>query len=192
MCGTGNAAGWDPMARQQSVVAPEPFRWCHCVVPRSMEKPMQPLYDDEQREVSGEKYWAQKELGRTLGITAVHVGDLLRSVGLLMPDARDATPEAADSEAAKHVTAKTAGGFHRYPRWNKDLVLEPLARALEGMPKPLPRNRPPSHAAHGPHHLQSVIGRTHRLVGEPTGSRGTCPLGRRRQCPKFAADVAAP
>lgn len=107
-----------------------------------MDKPLQQLYDDEQHEVNREIFWGQKELGQTLGITAVHVGDLLRSVGLLMPEARDATPEALDSEAAKYVTVKTADGFHRYPRWNKDLVLEPLSQALEGMPKPLPRNKP--------------------------------------------------
>ncbi len=107
-----------------------------------MEKPLQPLYDDDHCEVSREVFWGQKELGQDLGITAVHVGDLLRSVGLLMPEAKDATPEALDSKAAVYVTVKTAEGFHRYPRWNKDLVLGPLAQALRGMPKPLPRNRP--------------------------------------------------
>ncbi|GAA1879262.1 hypothetical protein GCM10009715_27360 [Paeniglutamicibacter psychrophenolicus] len=107
-----------------------------------MEKPLQPLYDDEHCEVNREIFWGQKELGQALGITAVHVGDLLRSVGLLMPEGKDATPEALDSQAAIYATVKTADGFHRYPRWNKDLVLEPLARALRDMPKPLPRNRP--------------------------------------------------
>lgn len=107
----------------------------------SMERPLSPIFDAEGTEVSRDDYWGQKELGAALGTTPKYVGDLLRLIGLLRPESKEATAEALSTGAALYVTVDTADGPHTYPRWRKDLVLDVLRRALQDYPKPPTRSQ---------------------------------------------------
>lgn len=115
-----------------------------------MEKPLSPIFDDDGTEVSRELFWGQKELGSKIGTTSVYVGDLMRLVGLLLPDSKEPTVGALRTGAALYVTVETADGFHRYPRWRPDLVLDVLRRALQEYPKPPSRTEQASHDAKSP------------------------------------------
>lgn len=101
-----------------------------------MEKPLSPVFDDQGTEVSRDAYWGQKEFAAALGTTAVYVGDLLRSVGLLQREVKEPTPEALRRGDAIFTMQDTADGPQRYHRWKKDQVLDVLRQAIAENPKP--------------------------------------------------------
>jgi hypothetical protein len=114
-----------------------------------MEQQLPPVYDDEGREVDRAIWRGQKQLGQEIGATGIRVGELLCQLNLLQLMPKEPTPHALATGAGIMVTIReTADGPHRYPLWNRDLVIENLRDAFASG-APASSKRLPAPARHG-------------------------------------------